>query len=35
MKFIASVGLWVSGSYDLGEIAYKIVYNLIILFAAI
>ena len=32
---IASVGLWVSGSYNLGEIACEIIYNLIILFAVI
>ena len=31
----ASVGLGVSGSYDLGEIACKIAYNLIILFIVI
>ena len=31
----ASVGLWVSGSHDLGEITYEIIYNLIMLFAVI
>ena len=31
----ASVGLWVSGSHDLGEIACEIVCNLMTLFAAV
>ena len=31
--FIASVGLWVSRSYDLGEIAGEIACNLMMLFA--
>ena len=33
ISLLASVGLWVSGSHDLGEIVCEIVCNLIMLFA--